>query len=220
VVNVRQDDTLFVRSGPSTSNAKLGELPWNAQGINVSSCNSKNWCRVTFGCISGYAFGRYLSDGQVAHEPGSFFGLFAVTDHPATELLNLRTGPGTEYEIVGGLPYNARDVEVTDCHAHEKYRFRWCKIRWKGVSGWAYGRYLRDEFGRKPTRSASGAGGSCLDLWHARNAIFHRRGYCFGGAKAQGYFSNEGCYTSDPALSASEKSVVQRIQALEARAGC
>ena len=220
VVNIQQNDTLFLRAGPDKNAAAIGELPWNAEGVKVESCTGNNWCKVTYGCVEGYSFGRYLRNDKTAHLPGSYFGLFAVADHPVDERLNVRSGPGTQYGIVAELPHNARDVVVSDCQVEEGFQYRWCTVKWQNISGWAYGRYLKDGSGAKPKPDTRNAGGSCLDLWQARNAIFHRRGYCFGSAKGKRYFSNEACFTQKPDVSASEQNIAARIKSLEAQRGC
>jgi uncharacterized protein YraI len=56
---------------------------------------------------------------------------FAGTD------LNLRSGPGPMYSVVGVLPANDT-VTVQGCLADAT----WCEVTYGGVSGWAAGNYL------------------------------------------------------------------------------
>jgi uncharacterized caspase-like protein/uncharacterized protein YraI len=222
VRGIAADDTLFVRSGPGSSNPAVGELAYNAAGISVYNCDGK-WCQIQYGCISGYSFLEYLADGPSSAAPSAYAGLYSVVDHPADQLLNIRSGPGTQYAVVSELVPNAYDVVVTDCQAVDSYEFRWCNLSWNNVAGWGYGRYLQDQSGQKPMATAApvtSTGDACFDLWYERNAIFAENGYCFGSDKGKANFSNDGCYTSDPQLSAQEKSRVDAITAEEARRGC
>jgi uncharacterized caspase-like protein/uncharacterized protein YraI len=222
VRGIATDDTLFVRSGPGSSNPEVGELAYNASGINVYNCDGK-WCQIQYGCISGYSFLDYLADGPSAAASSAYAGPYSVVDHPADQLLNIRSGPGTQYAVVSELVPYAQDVAVTDCQAIDGYEFRWCNLSWNNVSGWGYGRYLQDQSGQKPMAAAArvtSSGDICFDLWYERNAIFDANGYCFGSDKGKANFSNEGCYTSDPQLSAGEKQRVKAIEAEEARRGC
>jgi uncharacterized caspase-like protein/uncharacterized protein YraI len=222
VRGIASDDTLFVRSGPGSSNPEVGELAYNAAGISVYNCDGK-WCQIQYGCISGYSFLDYLVDAASSAEPSAHAGLYSVVDHPANELLNIRSGPGTQYAVVSELVPYAYDVVVTDCQAVDGYEFRWCNLSWNNVAGWGYGRYLQDQSGQKPMATAATAtstGDICFDLWYERNAIFDANGYCFGSEKGLANFSNDGCYTSDPQLSTGEKSRVDAIKAEEARRGC
>lgn len=53
----------------------------------------------------------------------------------ATADLNLRSGPGTQYRVVGVIPRGGR-VDVVDCSRG------WCDVIWSGRRGYASGRYL------------------------------------------------------------------------------
>ncbi|MCH2094118.1 MAG: caspase family protein [Rhodobacteraceae bacterium] len=151
VTSIKSNDTLFVRAGPGTQYAPIGELPFNAQGVSHVSCQSSGWCEVVYGCIKGYSFGRYLSDRSSSAARSRFSGNYRVTDHPMDEALNVRSGPGTDYQIVAELPPTANGIYVTDCQVEKGYRMRWCAVSWGGISGWSYGRYLRNQAtGQKP----------------------------------------------------------------------
>ena len=61
----------------------------------------------------------------------------AALSATATTELNLRSGPGPEYQIEGVIPGDA-EVEVTGCLEEAE----WCEVTHEGVSGWAYSAYL------------------------------------------------------------------------------
>lgn len=149
VNRVRTNDTLNVRSGPSTRYRILGELAYNADGVRVSQCLSNGWCLVEYGCIRGYVSGKFLKQGLGGHTSSPYAGFYRVVDHPMDSKLNVRSGPGTKYGVVAELPPTATGVKVTDCH-DVGMRFRWCNLSWGDISGWAYGRYLADARGNKP----------------------------------------------------------------------
>lgn len=71
-------------------------------------------------------FGVLLSSAVTAQTTAS-----AYTD------LNLRAGPGTEYEIVGVIPA-ANAVTVEGCLDASN----WCRVAYGDVNGWASGDYL------------------------------------------------------------------------------
>ena len=149
VTGIATDDTLFVRAGPGTANAEVGELAYNATGITVGPCEGK-WCQVQYGCIAGYAAAKYLTEDFVDPPGSAHSGLFNVVDHPADEKLNIRAGPGEQYAVVAELDADTTSILVTDCQDVEGYDYRWCNLGWNDVSGWAYGRYLQDNLGQKP----------------------------------------------------------------------
>ena len=61
VVGVRWDDTLNVRSGPSTRFRIIFALPPDACGVRVNwnSCQG-NWCRIVFRGRGGWVNTRFL----------------------------------------------------------------------------------------------------------------------------------------------------------------
>ena len=67
VANVRGDDVLNIRSGPSADFDVVGELPPDMRGIAVTSACRAKWCPVQHRATSGWVNSVYL----VPEEPGS-----------------------------------------------------------------------------------------------------------------------------------------------------
>jgi len=83
VRNVRANDVLNLRAGPSPSAAKVAEIPHDADGIRNLGCRrglpfaqwqrateaqrktaeSRRWCRVEYRGVAGWAAGRFLGEG-------------------------------------------------------------------------------------------------------------------------------------------------------------
>jgi len=59
VTGIRWNDTLAVRSGPSTSYRRIGNLAPDATGIRVLECN-RNWCNIQYGNMVGWSYSQYL----------------------------------------------------------------------------------------------------------------------------------------------------------------
>lgn len=66
---------------------------------------------------------------------------FAAEAYTATDL-NVRTGPGTQYDRIGTLPADS-GVDVIDCEQG------WCLVRGRGLRGWVSSNYLAR--GEEPT---------------------------------------------------------------------
>jgi Bacterial SH3 domain/Peptidase M15 len=64
VVNVRGDDVLNVRSGPSADFDIVGELPPGSHGIAITSPCRSLWCPVAHGSTSGWVNSAYLAPEQ------------------------------------------------------------------------------------------------------------------------------------------------------------
>lgn len=143
-------DWLNVRSAGKSGAKILGALAFNDTGISVASCQSNGWCRVSFGCVDGWAFGKYLGRGS-GQAAATHSGVYHVVDHPLNEMLNVRTGPGTEFKVVGELAPTATNITVGDCQRVKGWKLRWCTVQHaSGVVGWAYGQYLANQWGQKP----------------------------------------------------------------------
>ncbi len=64
---------------------------------------------------------------------------------------------------------------------------------------------------------------SCGDLWHQRNAIFARNGYCFKTDRALQVFGNDNCryeVEADVPMSRTERQEIEEIRSVERRKGC
>ncbi|MFC0246499.1 SH3 domain-containing protein [Falsochrobactrum ovis] len=80
-------------------------------------------------------------------------GAAQAADAIVTADLNVRTGPGTGYGVIGSIP-NRSPIDVHSCTAG----YGWCQVSYGGLSGWASSRYLAmregvsggssDDFGR------------------------------------------------------------------------
>ena len=139
VYDVPSSEPLNVRSGPGTSFSRVAALAFDATGLSVISC-SKGWCEITHGCVRGYVSSKYISDQPVR--------LYHVVGHGPNEVLNMRRGPGTDYDIIGGIAHNASGLRLIACRPASGYAFEWCELTYEGTRGWAYGKYLQDDRGR------------------------------------------------------------------------
>jgi len=61
----------------------------------------------------------------------------AATLAAATTPLNIRSGPGPQYSVVGAIPTNGR-ATIIGCIQGSL----WCQVSFNGRQGWAYSQYL------------------------------------------------------------------------------
>ena len=92
--------TVNIRSGPSTSKAVVGGLV-RGQRISVTGSAGGGWVKVRFKRTTAYIYGTYLNQTgkRLPAAPTKISSGTKIT----TETLNVRTGPGTTYRIVGSL---------------------------------------------------------------------------------------------------------------------
>lgn len=100
-VTVTAGSGLIIRSGPGTGYGSVGSLGY---GDRVTTYGSSNgWYKVSGGWISSY----YTSTGGGSGSGGGG-GVPSTVTVTAPIGVNIRSGPGTGYRVVGGLGYGAQ----------------------------------------------------------------------------------------------------------------
>ena len=67
-----------------------------------------------------------------------------------SDVLNMRSGPGTDYPIVAAIPPDASGISVAECQVIEGYEHDWCDVSWHGFDGWVSGGFLLGERTGRP----------------------------------------------------------------------
>lgn len=92
---------------------------------------------------------RLLDSSEVAALPTdrapSKVDTFRVVNVATDDVLNLRSGPGTQHGIVKGMPPDATGVSVFECKSVIGYGWQWCRAEWDGHTGWASACCLQEE---------------------------------------------------------------------------
>ncbi len=66
--------------------------------------------------------------------------LFRVANVRSDDVLNIRSGPSADFEVVGELPPDSRGIAVTSA-----CRSKWCPVQHRSTSGWVNSVYLAPE---------------------------------------------------------------------------
>ena len=129
VVNVRTDDALNMRAGPSAQSAVVAQKRYGECGIRVSDACSGNWCPVEDGHALGWVHRHYIAMVSPA--------LYCVSGVGAGDVLNLRAYPSAQSSVVATLAPNQCDIAFLPYASGS-----WQKIRVGGFAGWANRAYL------------------------------------------------------------------------------
>jgi uncharacterized protein YraI len=124
-------DALRLRTGPGTD-YDIITLMYEGQSVTVLDGPQDGWYQVRYGSETGWAFGDYLDLGGGGGDGGAS-GSATI----ATDVLRLRDGPGTGYDILD-LMYQGEDVSVLDGPTGDG----WYQVSYHGEVGWAFGDYL------------------------------------------------------------------------------
>jgi uncharacterized protein YraI len=130
---VRTTDKLNLRSGPGSGYEVKLIMPAGAT-LKITGSYKNGFYPVRYQDTTGWASAEYLASIRVGPQP-------SVTGIPkgaarTTDLLNLRTGPGTDYGVRLVIPSGA-SLKVTG-----SYRNGYYPVRYQGIKGWASADYL------------------------------------------------------------------------------
>ncbi len=128
VVNSPGDGFLNLRTGPGSKYQVIMRMPHRSHVETLEIAG--NWARVRHETGNvGWAFRKYM----VSPEPGPV--RYRVVS-PNDGFLNLRTGPGTRYDIITPM-YNGTRVTILESAG------AWVRVRTDlGQEGWAFAKYL------------------------------------------------------------------------------
>ena len=153
VINISWNDVLNIREGPGTDYGIVYGMPPDARGISLGRCVQRGrlvWCVVRYKCHSGWAARKYLARAGEAPPP-SARDLYRVIGHTWPDMLNVRSGPGTNNPVTSRIPDDGVNVRVFNCVSVRGYKYKWCRVNYRGNTGWAYAKYLASmRTGRRP----------------------------------------------------------------------
>lgn len=156
---------LNLRNAPSSTATVIGKLPSGAT-VDVMGAAQSGFLPVRYQGTSGWASSAWLRVGSAptptatpvtptptatpvtpTATPGTPSGSATVTTGGLA--LNLRSGPGTQYPSLGGIP-NGAVVQVTGTAQNS-----FLPVRYNGVAGWAYTAWLTMGGSGTPTPTAT-----------------------------------------------------------------
>ena len=117
--------TLNVRSGAGTSYSVLGSL---SKGTKVEVISTTNgWSKISYNGSTGYVSSQYLSDNTTSTN--------TTTKYVAATTLNVRSGAGTSYSVLGSLSKGTKVEVISTTNG-------WSKINYNGSIGYVSSQYL------------------------------------------------------------------------------
>ena len=138
---------LNVRTGPSTSYAKIATLSYG-QSVNVLS-TSNGWSKINYNGSTGYVSSQYLQSTKPSSSSSSETSQ-TVKYVNTTSGLNMRTGPATSYAKITTIAYGQSVNVISTSNG-------WSKINYSGSTGYVSSQYLQST---KPSSSSSSNSGS------------------------------------------------------------
>jgi len=141
VVDLKEDEVLVIFDGPGPDYKKIGQIPANGVCVALLSTCGCKWLQVEYEDVVGYVNSSYLVPDRSGRcggcDRGPCGNNLKVTG--VRNNLNVRTGPGTDYDQVCKIPAGETCIEYIDECGD------WYQIRWMGFVGWAHSRYLTED---------------------------------------------------------------------------
>jgi uncharacterized protein YgiM (DUF1202 family) len=124
---------LNVRAGASTLASILGTLEVG-ESVAITGSQAGGWIPVSYNGRSAFVYAAYLSFGSSTEAPAT--GDQSAGDATATTALNVRTGPGTDYNVIAVL--STGESVATRGGDNDG----WTPISYAGQDAWVATRYL------------------------------------------------------------------------------
>ncbi len=74
---------------------------------------------------------------------------FRVAGVDPADVLNIRSGPSSDFQSVGGIPSNSRGITITGPCMSD-----WCPVKHRSLVGWVNRRYLLEETASNTTATS------------------------------------------------------------------
>lgn len=123
-------DALRLRAEPNTQSSILATATMDDTVVVLEAAETEGWYKVDYKSVEGYMSGDYLT---IAEQADVAIGYGLVQSGDAT--LNVRSGPGTDYELVDSL-YNRSVVTINGVDNG------WFKISYNDTVGYVSSDYM------------------------------------------------------------------------------
>ena len=132
--------SLNVRSGAGTSYSILGSL---SKGTKVEVISTTNgWSKINYNGSTGYVSSQYLSSSSTSTDTST------TTKYVTATSLNVRSGAGTSYSILGSLSKGTKVEVISTTNG-------WSKINYNGSTGYVSSQYLSSSNTNSSTSTSS-----------------------------------------------------------------
>lgn len=139
VYGVVSGDVLYIRAQPSARARKVGSIPPYGKGVERLGPCEGNWCEISYRGIIGWASMKFLTPEASA---GASYRVRGIR---SDDVLFIRAWPSSKSKKIGSIPPDGRGVsKLGPCKGN------WCKISYRGITGWSSMMYLVADGGGRP----------------------------------------------------------------------
>jgi len=137
-------DVLNVRSGPGTDYPVIGSLThgMEVKAISVKGENGNRWAKIRFEGLTSYVSAKHIAKvrgNKRMDMPPEDTGRSVKKYYVTSDVLNVRSGPGTDYSVTGSLTHGM-EVKVVSIEGENENR--WAKIQFGGLTAYVSAKHL------------------------------------------------------------------------------
>lgn len=142
-----------VRVWSGRGNNGTMDLYWNLDSVIWSVNNKSDMPLVAFNLndasgneVSGYTHDK-AQPVEILPDTATWSPeiiLYSVIHVSSNDVLNIRAGAGVNYEVVGNIPYNGRDIQIVG-DGVQANNATWVPILYNGITGWVNSYYLTQQ---------------------------------------------------------------------------
>ncbi len=136
VGNLEGCTSLNFRQGPGTNYNIIGELS-NGTTVQILSQYNSDWYQVEYNGTSGYVYAPCINivSGSSSNSTSNSSEMGTVVNLNGSMDLNFRSGPSTNYSVIGELSEGTTFTVLSESNG-------WYKINYNGTTGYVYGYYV------------------------------------------------------------------------------
>jgi len=143
VINVVEDDVLYIREFPSPQSRKIGYIPPRQSCVaylnQLREKNSQTWVSITYKGVRGWVNLYHLRQLPRGECPA---GYYKVINVPANDVLNMRDTASHYGSQVGQIPPNENCLPQLD-QSYASNSQKWVMIRYNNTKGWVNSYFLK-----------------------------------------------------------------------------
>ena len=143
VINVVEDDVLYIREFPSPQSRKMGYIPPHQSCVvylnQLREKNAQTWVSITYKGVRGWVNLYHLRQLPRGECPNRYYKVINVSTN---DVLNMRDTASHYGRQVGQIPPNENCLPQLD-QSYASNSQKWIMVRYKNTKGWVNSYFLK-----------------------------------------------------------------------------
>jgi uncharacterized protein YgiM (DUF1202 family) len=145
VINVVDDDVLYIREFPSSQSRKVGYIPPHQSCVvylnQLREKNSQTWVAITYKGVKGWVNLYHLRQLPSGECPNRYYKVINVRED---DVLNMRDIASHNGRKIGQIPPDESCLPQLD-QSYASNSQKWVMVRYKNIKGWVNSYFLKTD---------------------------------------------------------------------------